>query len=74
MPALQIAIVYAQKGDDDRAFSWLERAYEQRDAGMIELKADPELEPLRNDIRFQSSAQKGGVSRLGNAASPSAGE
>ncbi len=56
--ALQIAIVYTQMGDFDRAFSWLERASAQRDPGMIELKADPELAPLRQDARFEALLQQ----------------
>ncbi len=51
---LQIAIVYAQAGDRDKAFEWLERAFQQRDPGLIELESDPELEPLRDDPRFRS--------------------
>ncbi len=51
---LQIAIVYAQAGDMDKAFEWLEKAFQQRDPGLIELESDPELEPLRGDERFRS--------------------
>jgi len=51
---LQIAIVYAQAGDKDKAFEWLEKAYQQRDPGLIELESDPELEPLRGDARFRA--------------------
>jgi serine/threonine-protein kinase len=51
---LQIAIVYAQAGDKDKAFEWLEKAFQQRDPGLIELESDPELEPLRGDARFRS--------------------
>ena len=51
---LQVAIVYAQAGEKDQAFAWLEKAFQQRDPGLIELQSDPELEPLRNDERFRS--------------------
>ena len=51
---LQIAIVYAQAGDKDKAFEWLEKAFLQRDPGLIELESDPELDPLRGDERFRS--------------------
>jgi hypothetical protein len=33
--------VYAFRGEADEAFEWLERAYEQRDAGLPEIKTDP---------------------------------
>jgi TolB-like protein/tetratricopeptide (TPR) repeat protein len=52
--AYQIALVYAARGETDRAFQWLERAYRQRDAGMHWMKYDPLLEPLKNDPRFKS--------------------
>ncbi len=51
---LQIALVYAQTGENDQAFAWLEKAFQQRDPGLVELQSDPELEPLRNDERFRS--------------------
>ncbi len=57
---LQIAIVYAQAGDQDKAFEWLERAFQQRDPGLIELESDPELEPLRGDPRFRSLQERMG--------------
>jgi TolB-like protein/tetratricopeptide (TPR) repeat protein len=45
--AYQVAIVYAARGDTERAFHWLERAYRQRDAGMHWMKYDPLLQPLK---------------------------
>lgn len=47
-----IAIAYAGLGDHERAFEWLERAYEKRDNAMIHLKVDPEWDTLRDDPRF----------------------
>ena len=51
--AYQIALVYANRGDADTAFHWLQRALEQRDAGMHWMKFDPLLKSLRADPRFQ---------------------
>jgi TolB-like protein/Tfp pilus assembly protein PilF len=48
------ATVYAALGEKDAAFDWLGRAYEVRDAGLIWLNWDPQLENLRSDARFQS--------------------
>ena len=39
--AYQIAEVYAFRGESDRSFAWLERAYQQRDTGLPEIKTDP---------------------------------
>jgi hypothetical protein len=41
--AFQIAEVYAFRGEADAAFTWLERAYEQRDSGLSDVKGDPLL-------------------------------
>ena len=39
------------RGDKDRAFKWLERAFEQRDGGLNNDKVDPLLVKLRGDPR-----------------------
>jgi TolB-like protein len=52
--AYQLAIVYANRGDANRAFQWLERGVQQRDAGMLWMKYDPILRPLSHDPRFQA--------------------
>jgi TolB-like protein/DNA-binding winged helix-turn-helix (wHTH) protein/Tfp pilus assembly protein PilF len=49
----EVALVYAGLGDKDRAFEWLEKAYQVHDKGMLYLKVDPPLDPLRSDPRFQ---------------------
>jgi tetratricopeptide (TPR) repeat protein len=56
--AYQIAQVYAWRGEKDRAFDWLERAYRQRDGGLILMKTDPELASLRDDARFAAMLAK----------------
>jgi TPR repeat protein len=52
--AYQIALIYANRGDADAAFHWLQRALDQRDAGMHWMKFDPLLKGLRSDPRFQA--------------------
>ena len=39
--AFQIAEIYAYRGERDKAFEWLNRAYQQRDSGRRSLKIDP---------------------------------
>jgi tetratricopeptide (TPR) repeat protein len=51
--AFQIAEVYAFRGEADRAFPWLERAYRQRDTGVSEMKGDPLLKNLEADPRYR---------------------
>ena len=50
--AYQIAQVYAYRGESDKSFEWLERAYQQRDPGLPELKSNPLLKNLRHDPRY----------------------
>jgi TolB-like protein len=50
----QVAIVYANRGDTNRAFEWLSRGYRLRDTGMHWMKYDPLLNPLKNDPRFKA--------------------
>jgi tetratricopeptide (TPR) repeat protein len=56
--AYQIAEVYAYRGESDRSFEWLDRAYKQRDAGLPEIKTDPLLKTLRHDPRYTELLQK----------------
>jgi TolB-like protein/Tfp pilus assembly protein PilF len=48
-----IALVHAGLAEKDQAFEWLEKAYEDGDPGMIYMKIDPALDPLRSDARFE---------------------
>jgi predicted Zn-dependent protease len=56
--AYQIAEIYAYRGEPDSAFEWLNRAYEQRDAGLRSLKIDPLVEGLRHDPRYTEFLKK----------------
>ncbi len=49
--AYQIAEVYAWRGDRERAFEWLERAYVLEDDGLLALRDDVLLRSLRGDPR-----------------------
>ena len=50
--AFQVAEIYAFRGEADRAFEWLERAYAQRDGGLTEMKGDLFLKSLERDPRY----------------------
>jgi serine/threonine-protein kinase len=54
----QYAGIYAQLGDRDRALSALEHAYAIRDGGLISIKIDPRLDPLRGEPRFTAVVRK----------------
>jgi TolB-like protein/DNA-binding winged helix-turn-helix (wHTH) protein/predicted Zn-dependent protease len=56
--AYQIAQVYAFRGDSDKSFEWLERAYRQRDPGLPAIKIDPLLKNLHRDSRYSQLLHK----------------
>jgi len=56
--AFQIAEVYAYRGEVDRAFEWLERAYVQRDSGLSQILGNPHLERLERDPRYPAFLEK----------------
>jgi TolB-like protein/Tfp pilus assembly protein PilF len=54
----EVAEVYANLGDADEAFTWLERAIERRDASLNQTVIDPFIEPIRNDPRFDELLER----------------
>jgi hypothetical protein len=52
--AYQYATIYGQWGNRAKALEWLETAWRLRDPGLINLKTDPLLDPLRQEPRFQA--------------------
>jgi len=56
--AYQIAEVYAFRNQPDEAFEWLNRAYAQRDSGLVITKVEPTLKSLHNDPRFSLFLKK----------------
>jgi tetratricopeptide (TPR) repeat protein len=50
--AYQVAEIYAWRGEKDKAFEWLERAYQQRDSGLNGIAWDPLLSSLKGDPRY----------------------
>jgi TolB-like protein/tetratricopeptide (TPR) repeat protein len=58
-----IATIYAGLGDKEKAFSFLEKAYQERSPDVpYFLKADLRLDPLRSDPRFQDLMHRAGLS------------
>jgi hypothetical protein len=47
-----VAHTYAYRGDQERALEWLERAYRQKDAALIEILGEPLFRNIANDPRF----------------------
>ena len=62
--SIEVAEVYAWRGEGDLAFEWLERAIAARNWGMRTSACDPMLRSLHSDPRWTVLMQKHG---LGNA-------
>jgi tetratricopeptide (TPR) repeat protein len=56
-----LAVAYVGLGDTDTAFSWLEKAYQERDEGLLLLKIDPVLDSIRSDPRFSDLLARAGL-------------
>jgi len=56
--AYQIAQVYAFRNQSNEAFEWLDRAYAQRDGGLIGTKVDPLLKSLHKHPRYAAFLKK----------------
>jgi len=52
--AYQYAMIYAQRGDRAQALRWLDTALRLRDPGLVVMKTDPFMDPLRQEPRFQA--------------------
>ena len=47
-----IAVIHVGLGDKNQAFDWLQKAFEDRSAGLLYLKVDPAFDSVRSDPRF----------------------
>jgi len=56
--SFHIAEVYAFRNQFNEAFEWLDRAYGERDAGLIQTKVEPLLKSLRHDPRYAALLKK----------------
>jgi tetratricopeptide (TPR) repeat protein len=56
--AIQIAFVYAIRNELDEAFHWLNRAFELRDAGTIQVHTAAGWDHVRADSRYPQYLKK----------------
>jgi tetratricopeptide (TPR) repeat protein len=59
VPFWFIASIYGHMGDKDKAFIWLEKAYDARDG--VDSLRDPRWDPLRSDPRFTDLMHRVGL-------------
>ena len=57
----QIAQAYAVRGERDKAFEWLQIAFDNHDGGTLSLAVDPLLRGLRDDPRYKNLVVKVGL-------------
>jgi hypothetical protein len=53
--------VKSRDKDKDKAFAWLEKSCEDRSEHLLYLKAEPLVDPLRDDPRFGSLVKRVGL-------------
>jgi serine/threonine protein kinase/Flp pilus assembly protein TadD len=56
--AYQVATAYAFRGETEKAFEWLGKAYTRRDPGLSDVKVDPLLNNIRGDTRYTAFLKK----------------
>jgi len=56
--AAQIAEVYAWRNEKDKAFEWLDRAFNNRDGGLTLIKNDVFYKNIHNDPRYPAFLRK----------------
>jgi class 3 adenylate cyclase len=57
----ETAAFFALAGEADAAFSWLERAFEQRIPQLMLLAQEPIWDPIRDDPRFDQLVRRIGI-------------
>jgi serine/threonine-protein kinase len=57
----EIALNYAELGDKDQAFAWLDRGYAEKSNLMVWIKIVPEMDHLRSDPRYAALLKKIGL-------------
>jgi TolB-like protein/Tfp pilus assembly protein PilF len=61
VPSGSVAILHGALGDSNEAFSWLEKAYDERDPQLTYIKVGRRFEPLRKDPRFAQLVRRVGL-------------
>ena len=47
--ATQVATFFAYAGEEQRTLDWLEKAFEERETGLVKLQVDPDWDGVRDD-------------------------
>ncbi len=63
VPPLALASLYFDLGEKDQGFGWLDRAYQEHDSTLLEIKVDPGFDSVRSDPRFINLLKKIGLGK-----------
>lgn len=58
IPPVNMAVIHLGLGERDKAFAWLEKAFQDRDVRLSFMKIDPKWDPWRTDRRFNAVLQR----------------
>lgn len=61
VPAFNMAFVYTSLGDKDKAFFWLDKAFDERETKLAFIKVEPIFDPLHSDPRFADLVRRLGL-------------
>jgi len=61
VPAHDVALVYAGLGEKEKAFAWLEKAYEEHSFNLSHLNVEPRFDSLRSDPHFADLLRRIGL-------------
>ncbi len=61
VPAFNLALIRLGLGEVDRAFEYLERAYDERSSWLVSLTIEPLLDRIRDDPRFANLVRRVGL-------------
>ncbi|HEY3171117.1 MAG TPA: tetratricopeptide repeat protein, partial [Thermoanaerobaculia bacterium] len=56
--SIHFSVLHAQLGEKDEAFTWLEKAFQERQPWLGQLQFDPQFESLRSDPRFANLVRR----------------
>jgi len=61
VPPFFMAIIYTGLKENDQAFRWFEKAYEEREGNLVYLNVEPMFDAIRSDLRFHELVRRVGL-------------